>query len=183
MENSETLKIFVNEESFGQRNLITITGKIEISNSSKGNYFAKELIYISFTNLYETNSTVTMQLRGIDIFNMMYALEETLEKQHSDFKKFTDSSKSKNINSNARKFIATKYDKEKKKIFLNLNMQENNETFKTISFVVFEPFEIKGVVKSLELFMNEYKTFFYKTQRAYEKFNVEKKKKLERQSN
>ena len=171
MESKETLKVFVNEESFGQKNLLTITGKVEIAESTKGNYYAKELIYLSFTNVFNTNSTITMQLKGIDIYNLMSALEETTINKSSKYKKFTDSSKSNNSEKNTRKFIAVKYDTETEKIFINLNIQESNDNYKTTSFVVFETYEVKGVIKTLEMFMIEYKNFFYKTQRAYEKVN------------
>lgn len=171
MESKETLKVFVNEESFGQKNLLTITGKVEIAESTKGNYYVKELIYLSFTNAFNTNSTITMQLKGIDIYNLMNALEETTINKSSKYKKFTDSSKSNNSEKNTRKFIAVKYDTETEKIFINLNIQESSNDYKTTSYVVFETFEVKGVIKTLEMFMIEYKNFFYKTQRAYEKVN------------
>ena len=174
MENSETLKIFINEEIFGQKNLLTITGKIEISESKKGNYFAKELIYLSFTETYNTNATTTMQLKGIDIYNLANALEETIMYNSSPYKKFTDSSKSKNIESNERKFIAV--NKDGGKIFINLNIAEEiNDKFKTILNVAFEQYEVKGIIKTLDAFMQEYKTNFYKTQRYYEKVNKKKK--------
>ncbi len=177
MENSETLKIFINEEIFGLKNLLTITGKVEISTSSKGNYFARELIYLSFTESYNTNSTTTMQLKGIDIYNLMNALEETLMYNSSPYKKFTDSSKSKNIKSNERKYIAVNKDAEK--IFINLNIaEEKNDKFKTILYVSFEKFEVKGVIKTLDAFMQEFKTNFYKIQRSYEKINKKIKQEL-----
>lgn len=182
MENSETLKIFINEEIFGLKNLLTITGKIEISESKKGNYFAKELIYLSFTESYNTNSTTTMQLKGIDVYNLANALEETLMYNSSQYKKFTDSSKSKNIKSNERKFIAVNKDGEK--IFINLNIAEEKiEKFKTILYVAFERYEVKGIIRTLDAFMQEYKTNLYKTQRFYEKLNKKKKRDINLNTN
>ena len=67
-------KIFVNEETFGQKNLLTITGKLEISLSKASNYVVNELIFISFTNVYDTSGTVTMKVNGIDIYNLSSAL-------------------------------------------------------------------------------------------------------------
>lgn len=175
-EQNNKVKIFVNEEIFGQRNLLTVTGKIEISLSKKENYFATELIYLSFTDTYNTNSTITMQLKGIDVYNLIGGLEDVLLNNKSDFKKFTDSNKSKNSDAAQRKFLVIKVDGTK--VFINLNISDNttSNNFKPISNVSFEYFEIKGVIKTLEAFMIEYKSVFYKTQRAYEKLN---KKKIE----
>ena len=169
MENK--IKIFVNEETFGQRNLMTITGKIEVALSSNQNYFTKELIYLSFTDTYNTSTTQTMQLRGIDVYNLIGGLQEVLKNKVSDFKKFTDSSKSKNTEQDLRKCLMIKADQNK--IFINLNISNasTNNTFKPLCHVVFESYEITGVIRTLESFMLEYKQLFYKTQRAYEKMN------------
>lgn len=174
MEN-EKLKIFVNEEIFGQRNLLTITGKIEINISKQDNYFATELFYLTFTDTYNTSSSITMQLKGIDVYNLIGAFEDILQKQNSDFKKFTDSNKSKNSESEQKKFLNVKI--EDAKVFVNLNISDSttNQKFKKICYVSFELYEIKGVIKTLESLMQEYKSMFYKTQRAYEKLNKNKK--------
>lgn len=172
---AEKLKIFVNEETFGQRNLMTITGKIEVSLSSQNNYFATELIYLSFTDTYDTNSTQTMQLKGIDVYNLIAGLEEIIINKSSSFKKFTDSSKSKNTEQNIKKALMINTDKEK--IFINLNVSSatTNNAYKNLCHVTFENYEVKGVIKTLEAFMYEYKQNFYKTQRAYEKLNKKNK--------
>ncbi|MEV9477603.1 hypothetical protein ACOTVS_11955 [Aliarcobacter butzleri] len=167
-------KIFVNEESFGQKNLLTITGKIEVEFSKASNYVVNELIFISFTNVYDISSTVTMKVNGIDIYNLSSALLELLQTGKSDYKKFTDSSKSKDSDTKNKKFISLVIDNTGK---ININFVMNEETqenFKIISRVVFEKYEVKGVIKTLESFMSEYKTYYYKCQRAYEKENTKK---------
>ena len=45
-------KIFINEETFGQKNLLTITGKLEVTLSKASNYVVNELIFISFTKFF-----------------------------------------------------------------------------------------------------------------------------------
>lgn len=172
---AEKVQIFVNEETFGQRNLMTITGRIEVSLSNQNNYFATELIYLSFTDTYDTNSTQTMQLKGMDVYNLMCGLEEVLIKKSSSFRKFTDSSKSKNTEQNIRKALMINCEKEKVYINLNVSSAATNNAFKPLCSVAFEIYEVNGVVKTLEAFMNEYKQNFYKTQRAYEKMNKKNK--------
>lgn len=168
-------KIFVNEETFGQKNLLTITGKIEVTISKTGNYVVNELIFISFTNVYDISGTVTMKVSGIDIYNLSSALLEFLQTGKSDYKKFTDSSKSKDSDASNKKFISLGLD-ESKKININFVMDEEvPNKFKVISKVIFEKYELKGVIKTLESFMSEYKTYYYKCQRAYEKENEKKK--------
>ena len=168
--------IFVNEETFGQKNLLTITGKLEISLSKASNYIVNELIFISFTNVYDTSGTVTMKVNGIDIYNLSSALLEILQTGKSDYRKFTDSSKSKDSDASNKKFISLGID-EANKININFVMDENTPNkFKVISRVVFEKYEIKGVIKTLESFMIEYKTYYYKCQRAYDKANEKKNK-------
>ncbi|MFX4155167.1 hypothetical protein ACOTWR_06045 [Aliarcobacter butzleri] len=175
-------KIFVNEETFGQRNLLTITGKIEVDISKAGNYIVNELIFISFTNVYDTSSTVTMKVNGIDIYNLSSALLELIQTGKSDYRKFTDSSKSKESDSKNKKFLSLAFD-EQGKANINFVMDENiPNKFKVISRVVFEKYELKGVIKTLECFMSEYKTYYYKCQRAYEKENT-KKNKIQEESN
>ena len=168
-------KIFVNEETFGQRNLLTITGKIEIDISKAGNYIVNELIFISFTNVYDTSSTVTMKVNGTDIYNLSSALLELLQIGKSDYRKFTDSSKSKDSDTKNKKFLSLAFDEQGK---ANINFVMDEEAapnkFKVISRVVFEKYELKGVIKTLESFMSEYKTYYYKCQRAYEKENAKK---------
>jgi hypothetical protein len=66
---------------------------------------------------------------------------------------------------------------EANKININFVMDEDTPNkFKVISRVVFEKYEIKGVIKTLESFMSEYKTYYYKCQRAYDKANEKKNK-------
>ena len=168
-------KIFVNEETFGQRNLLTITGKIEIDISKAGNYIVNELIFVSFTNVYDTSSTVTMKVSGIDIYNLSSALLELLQTNKSDYRKFTDSSKSKDSDTKNKKFLSLALD-EQGKANINFVMDEESapNKFKVISRVVFEKYELKGVIKTLESFMSEYKTYYYKCQRAYENENKKK---------
>ena len=170
-------KIFINEESFGQRNLLTITGKLEIEASKSGNFIINELIFISFTNVYDTTSTVTMKVSGIDIYNLSSALLELIQTGQTSYRKFTDSSKSKDSNSNNKKFISLKKD-ENDKVFINfvMNDEKNANNFKIISSVQFEKYEIKGVIKTLEVFMSEFKSYYYKCQRAYNKINEKNKK-------
>lgn len=175
MKNSSSRKIFVNEETFGQRNLLTITGKLEVEISKAGNYIVDELIFISFTNVYDTSSTVTMKVNGIDIYNLSSALFELLQTGKTDYRKFTDSSKSKESESKNKKFISLAFD-EQGKANINFVMDEDvPNKFKVISRVIFEKYEIKGVIKTLESFMSEFKTYYYKCQRAYEKANAKNK--------
>lgn len=177
MENSATKKIFINEEMFGQVNSITITGKIEIATSKQGNYFVSELIFLSFTNAYDTSSTVNMKIKGFDVYNLSAALTKILEKGSSDYKKFTDSSKSKNTYNNNKKFISLKLDeKDNSKVFINLvsNSEDNSNKYNVISNVSFEKYEVPGIIKTLDTFMSNYKQYFYKCQRAYEKLNQAK---------
>lgn len=176
-------KIFVNEETFGQRNLLTITGKIEVDISRAGNYIVNEVIFISFTNVYDTSSTVTMKVNGIDIYNLSSALLELLQTGKTDYRKFTDSSKSKENESKNKKFISLAFD-EQGKANVNFVMDEDiPNKFKVISRVVFEKYELKGVIKTLECFMSEYKTYYYKCQRAYEKANQKNKEILSQGEN
>lgn len=169
-----TKKIFINEESFGQRNLLTITGKLEVSISKAGNYIVNELIFVSFTNVYDTSSTVTMKVNGIDIYNLSSALLELIQTGKSEYRKFTDSSKSKDNDTKNKKFLSLAFD-EQGKVNINFVMDEDiPNKFKVISRVMFEKYEIKGVIKTLESFMSEYKSFYYKCQRAYEKENNKK---------
>ncbi|WP_418181267.1 hypothetical protein ACNSOL_12225 (plasmid) [Aliarcobacter lanthieri] len=173
---NNTKKIFINEEIFGQKNLLTITGKIEISISRASNYIVSELIFISFTNVYDTSSTVTMKLKGIDIYNLSSAIGEIIRTGKSEYKKFTDSSKSKESEANNKKFISLAIDKDGK-LNINLVMDESTvpNSFKIISRVQFEKYESEGIIKTLESFMNEYKKYYYKCQRAYEKQNIKNK--------
>lgn len=173
MVNTESKKIFINEEKIGQQNLLTITGKIEIEKSKKGNYFIKELIYVSFHYSYNSNEAETMQFKGVDMFNLIAALEEIYITGSSEFKKFTDSNKSKNSDENKKKFISL--NQENDMIYINLNLSNSNEKFKPLMNISFKKYEVKGVIKTLECFMNEYKQAFYKAQRSYEKINRERK--------
>jgi hypothetical protein len=73
-----------------------------------------ELIFISFTNVYDTSGTVTMKVNGIDIYNLSSALLEILQTGKSDYRKFTDSSKSKDSDASNKKFISLGIDEANK---------------------------------------------------------------------
>lgn len=168
--------IFINEESFGQRNLLTVTGRLEVEASKAGNYITSELFFISFVNAYDRSSTVTMRVKGIDIYNLSSALLEVLQTGQSEYRKFTDSSKSKESSSSSKKFISLKSD-ESNRVYINLVMDSKaNEGYKIVSSVQFERYEVKGVIKTLEALMSDFKQSYYRCQRAYNKINEKNKK-------
>jgi len=168
-----TLKIFINEEILGQVNYLTITGKLEVAMSKQSNYFVSELIFFSLTEQFNTSSTITMQMKVIDIYNIMYALDEVYRKGVSNYKKFTDSSKSKNSSASNVKYLSIK--KDNNKIYLNINIKESNNE-KNLMSVHFEEYEIRSIIKTLDIFTKSIKDALYKTQRYYQKINQKNSK-------
>lgn len=171
----ENKHVFICEETIGQLNFITLTGKVEITTTQKGNFLVKELIYFSMTEKFDTSNTVTMYFKTSDLLNLMYALDEVYRTGNSDFKKFTDSSKSNNTNTNNTKFVNVRVD-DKGKFYINLNIVDNNKPkeFKKVSF---ERYEIRAAIKTIDMFCKEYKENLYKAQRHYTKLNDENKNK------
>lgn len=173
MTSGDTKKIFINEEVIGQLNYITITGKLEVSITAQDNYFVKELIFLSFTEQFKTADTITMQIRVFDVFNLMSALEEVYRTGVSNWKKFTDSNKSKNSTNLKVKFLNIK--ESEGKVYLNMNIKDESSE-KALMKVYFEKYEIKSIIKTLDIFAKEVKEKLYKAQRAYYKLNQKKEK-------
>ena len=169
---SDSKKIFINEEIIGHINFMTITGKIEVAVSSQNNFYVKDLIFISFTEHFKVSNTETMQLKLLDLLNMMYALEDLSKTGLNSWKKFTDSSKSSKSDAKKIKYLNAK--EHENKIYINLNINEGNSE-KTLMKVFFEKYELRGIIKTLEMFTLEYKTNFYKAQRAYNTLNEKRK--------
>lgn len=175
---SNDLKIFINEEFIGQKNLLTITGKVSVNISNNSNFYVKELIFLTFSNAYNNINSHTMQLKSFDIYNLIHELSVLYKTKKSDYIKFTDSSKSNNTEGDEKKFLSLRFEPNNKKYFINLNINMN-KVFKPVAEINFEEYEVNGVIKILEAFISEYKTSYYKLQRAYEKINNKRKKEEE----
>jgi len=177
MDNSQQKKhIFINEEKIGNRNSITISGKIEVLVSSKNRLFCKELIYFTLIEDYNIDESFTMFLRGFDIYNIIAALEDIKTNSSTKYRKYTDSGKSKNSINSLNKYL--NFNIENEVFHININSKDNNNNERKHIGVKFDLFEINGIIEVLKSFMNEYKNAFYKTQRYYEKINDKNKKAL-----
>lgn len=154
----ESLKYLVGKENFNYKNLMTITGYIEISKPKNSqSYLVTDLVYISFTPEYNYDKTFSMQLSSSDLWNLSTSLR--------------------NINNPPSYEKITGGAANMKKISLGLKGAQiyiNGDHGITVA-IGFPKHNIPGIVKQIENLANETTKLMYKYQRFYAKLEKREK--------
>jgi hypothetical protein len=160
---NKKIKIFIGKENFSFKNLMTISGFIEVAyNNQKNTHTVTDLVLISFTPEYQYDKSKTMQLCVSDLINLAYHLRELLVKKEekSDYERLSGG------NANLKKMFLGFKDSH---YYINFSQNTN------ISIGIKKSF-LPGVIKQIENLAAEITNKLYLTQRRYFKIDSQRNK-------